>query len=436
MVQSLGVTNQSTFSQIVEAFKDNPTNQHVRLKDGDDGKMLYVHQNKFSLTGHGRLQKDAEVMERRFEGSNFVIEAMRREYKGHPGVVDRVLQHVMSDPSFGKKHNLTGGGEELQLRGSDIGRLDQLLQAELDRTEAMNTHIEPLKREYGHMALGQSITRALGVDHGPANTTNFVPRFQNAIQEKVAYNCAVAVFDDNIKTLFSKDSDHFRSTVKERTDSFLARDVMRAPQMTVLQPIIGASIALDQARKDFSEDFTVALNLGSGSDVSSPMPKKLEDNKSRSNESYSRVRNEPQRDLIDTQLNQLEYKEWAANEIQIKFFDNDTLGLGSTAHKAVTDQLKVVNESIAKLKDDLAKATTREQRDEISLNLGKALDQKLDLMDKTLNDRISTVIDVVGSQRGNPVLETFQSLTTLTARSHVIQDRQELSNLQKNQQRV
>ena len=57
-------------------------------------------------------------------------------------------------------------------------------------------------------------------------------------------------------------------------------------------------------------------------------------------------------------------------------------------------------------------------------------------MDKTLNDRISTVIDVVGSQRGNPVLETFQSLTTLTARSHVIQDRQELSNLQKNQQRV
>lgn len=190
--------------------------------------------------------------------------------------------------------------------------------------------------------------------------------------------------------------------------------------MTVLQPIIGASIALDQARKDFSEDFTVALNLGSGSDVSSPMPKKLEDNKSRSNKSYSRVRNEPQRDLIDTQLNQLEYKEWAANEIQIKFFDNDTLGLGSTAHKAVTDQLKVVNESIAKLKDDLAKATTREQRDEISLNLGKALDQKLDLMDKTLNDRISTVIDVVGSQRGNPVLETFQSLTTLTARSHVI----------------
>ena len=147
-----------------------------------------------------------------------VIEAMRREYKGHPGVVDRVLQHVMSDPSFGKKHNLTGGGEELQLRGSDIGRLDQLLQAELDRTEAMNTHIEPLKREYGHMALGQSITRALGVDHGPANTTNFVPRFQNAIQEKVAYNCAVAVFDDNIKTLFSKDSDHFRSTVKERTE--------------------------------------------------------------------------------------------------------------------------------------------------------------------------------------------------------------------------
>lgn len=220
MVQSLGVTNQSTFSQIVEAFKDNPTNQHVRLKDGDDGKMLYVHQNKFSLTGHGRLQKDAEVMERRFEGSNFVIEAMRREYKGHPGVVDRVLQHVMSDPSFGKKHNLTGGGEELQLRGSDIGRLDQLLQAELDRTEAMNTHIEPLKREYGHMALGQSITRALGVDHGPANTTNFVPRFQNAIQEKVAYNCAVAVFDDNIKTLFSKDSDHFRSTVKERATRF------------------------------------------------------------------------------------------------------------------------------------------------------------------------------------------------------------------------
>ena len=179
MVQSLGVTNQSTFTQIVEAFKDNPSDKHVRLKEGEDGKMLYVHQNKFSLTGHGRLQKELEVMERRFDGSNFVIEAMRRQYdKSHPGVVDRVLHHVMSDPSFGKKHDLRVSHDEvqLQLRGSDIGRLDELLQQEIKRTDGINSYIEPLKREYGHMALGDSIARAMGIKHGPANTTNFIPK--------------------------------------------------------------------------------------------------------------------------------------------------------------------------------------------------------------------------------------------------------------------
>ena len=435
MVQSLGVTNQSTFSQIVDAFKDNPTNQHVRLKDDGDGKMLYVHQNKFSLTGHGRLQKESEVMERRFDGSNFVIDAMRR-HKSHPGVVDRVLHHVMSDPSFGKKHDVRDGMQEfqVQLRGSDIARLDELLQQEIKRTDGINSYIEPLKREYGHMALGDSITRAMGINHGPANTTNFIPRFQNAIKEKVEYNCAVAVFDDNIKTLFSKDSDHFRTTIKNRTESFLAPEVMNAPEMKPLQRIIGASIALDQARKDFSEDFSVSINLGSGSEVSSPMPKKLEP---RSNEPNTRVGYEPPKfDHVAKRLNLIEYQEWTANEIQTKFFDEDTLGLGSQVHKAVTEELKVVNESIARLKDELAKATTTEQRDKISGDIERALNQKLNLMDKALNNRISTVIDVVGGQRDNPVYKTFESLTTMTARSHVIQDRQELSDLQKKQQRV
>jgi hypothetical protein len=164
------------------------------------------------------------------------------------------------------------------------------------------------------------------------------------------------------------------------------------------------------------------------------MPKKLEP---RSNESNTRVGYEPPKfDHVAKRLNLIEYQEWTANEIQAKFFDEDTLGLGSQVHKAVIDQLKVVNESIAQLKDDLAKATTTEQRDKISADIEKALNQKLNLMDQALNDRISTVIDVVGSQHDNPVFETFQSLTTLTARSHVIQDNRERDEIQKKLQQA
>ena len=144
----------------------------------------------------------------------------------------------------------------------------------------------------------------------------------------------------------------------------------------------------------------------------------------------------PKHDLLAERLNQLEYKEWAANEVQTKFFDQDSLGLGSQVHKAVTGQLKGVNESIARLKDDLAKATTTEQRTKISEDLEKALNQKLKLMDEALNNRISTVIDVVGDQPDNPVFDTFQSLTTLTARSHVIQDNRERDEKLKNLQQV
>jgi hypothetical protein len=409
MVQSLEVSHQTTFTQILDRFGENAPDQHLRMKDGDEGRMLYSHEGKFSLIGHGLLVKQSKVMERRNEATDFVIDAFKRQFSGSPQQVEKVLRHVMSDPSFDKVEEF--GDTRLQLRGSDVSRLNELMLTELERTEQITSHIDPKKTDYGNLLLTESTVQAFGAKPGERtpilqseDVARFPQRFDGILKERIAVHSTTALLDSDFQGLFTGDVKHFHGALAKHSDVLLTPEVMKAPEMSGLESIIGASLALHHAGKAFSPDMSVAVNLGSGSPVLVPMPTDSDE-----------------RGIEARRMNSARYQEWAANEIETHFFgDRDVLGLGEGTLSQVREELAKANDKINKLKDQISNSQDRNTREELALKLHDAIREKLGIMQSSLDERVGVVLELFEGRKDNPVGDTLKTLQTETGRQEAL----------------
>src|SRR5262249_55077600 len=101
----------------------------------------YVH-NK----NHGLPHKRSEIMQRRSEASQEVLTLFRKQYSGSESIkaaAERVIDHIVRQ-RVGKD----GVESELQLRGTDVMRMYEMVEKELTFTQSMIKQGESLNQQY------------------------------------------------------------------------------------------------------------------------------------------------------------------------------------------------------------------------------------------------------------------------------------------------
>jgi hypothetical protein len=370
-------------------------------------------------------------MERRNEATDFVIDAFKRHFSGSPKQVEKVLSHVMSDPTFDKVEE--HGQMRLQLRGSDVSRLNELMMTELERSEQVSSHVDSKKSEYGRNLLRESTVQTFGAEPGTLtpilrdeDVARFPGKFDRALKERIAIHSSTALLDGDFQALLTRGVKHFHDVLAKHSDVLLTPEVMKAPELNGLDSIIGASLALHHASNAFSSDTSVAINLGSGSPVTEPMPESEKPARVDDRSTFKATSNYDQKhrtssDIEKQLMNTNRYQEWAANEIETHYFgDQDMLGLGQTTLSKVREQLIIANGKIAGLKEQIANSQDGNEREVLALQLQDAIKEKLGIMQSSLNERVGGVLEMFEGRNDNPIGDTLKSLQTDTGRQEAL----------------
>jgi hypothetical protein len=399
MVQSINVREQTTFIDLVNTFRGpRESDHHLRLKDGDQGKMLYVHSKN-----HGVPHKRAEIMERRFEASQEVLRLFRERYSGSEiarGAVEKVISHFV-------RNDLGEGGDEksLQLRGSDVWKMYVMVEREMEFKETME--------RYPTGVFNQGVAKTMGIDIRNEESTqrpkeSFISELQSegygerlgkAIKDHIGALSMVARDDPQVQGMCSEGVQEFRQAIWKHQDLFACPEVLDAPELKDLRPLIGGRLVFENLMKD--EDFSAVLKRVTGSPPTSEPPK--------DETSGSR--------LFNNRMIQANQNDWKMNEIEARFFGtDDVLRLGEEGYKEVRAKLDELNENISDLKQQIKNEPDALQKEDLALQLQTAISQKKTFMENVLDARIETEqVKLRGSEdpgSKDPITKVLTSLET------------------------
>lgn len=394
MAPSMDVSARPTFSQIAQQFRGVGSDNHLRLKSSDDGsKTLYVHKNGISLTGHGMRTKQEEVMQRRDEATKMVLDAFKEQYKAYPTLVQRVLQHVMDDDSFDKPHT------QLQLRGSDIGRLEDMMIAEITAQGHLNTEISNVVSDYSPGILREATIRGSG-----GTTTQNMPLvggmdqrqihdgFSQALKSVVSEKSGEALLDRHVQSMFSGGTENFMQALARNSDVMCTRSLMEAPGLAPLRPLLGAALAIGDWRHPISkgDNFTLALSLGTGQPLSPrPEPGPLDT-------------------LEQRRMAPFTQDNWAANELRGRFFGEDNpLGMPQDKLTTLNKGLDEIDRKISDLQSKLAGTTNKGEREDIALALQSLSNAKISMIQGAIESCVTAMLFERNNSGANELRNRF-----------------------------
>jgi hypothetical protein len=367
MVQSINVREQTTFTDLINTFSvSKESDHHLRLKDGDQGRMLYVHSKN-----HGVPHKRAEIMERRFEASQEVLKLFRERYGGSEiakAAAEKVISHFVGE----------GGDEKsLQLRGSDIWKMYVMVEREMEFKETME--------RYPTGVFNQGVAKSMGIDIGNQETTQrskesfvsdmqsegYSARLRTAIKDHIGALSMVARDDPHVQKMCSEGAQEFRQAIWMHQDLFACPEVLNAPELKDLRPLIGGRLLFENLVKN--EDFSATLKLVTGSPPTTEPPKE-ETGGSR---------------LFNNRMTHANQSDWQLNEIEARFFgEDDAIRLGEEPYKEVRAKLDELNQNISDLKQQIENEPDGLRKEDLALQLQTAIANKKSFMEKVLDVRI------------------------------------------------
>lgn len=422
MVQSMDVSARPSFTQIAQQFDGISSNTHLRLKDGQDGgRTLYAHTSKFSLTGHGMLTKQSEIMTRRNEATQMVVDAFKREFKDYGPLVNKVLSHVMSDDSFEKHTDELG--QHLQLRTSDVGRLREMMLSEIETNNNLKSERDKVSPDYSATILKEAMVKAVGMEIRPGQTVPLLggmterevhDGYARGLRETVAEKSALAFLDPGVTNIFTGDTHDFMTSLQEHSNVMLTRSFMEAPGLTSLKPLLGAALAISDWQKATSkgEDFSLALSLAGVPPSPPPEPG-------------------PAGTLDERRMNTFARDNWAANELRSQFFgETNPLGLHPDSLTALNNKLDEIDHKIEELQSRLSGDISPGERDIVTSQLTQASARKLIAIDGAIRECVTTLLESRQGIPDNPISDTLRSMTNHQALTHARLEHDEHNQMQ------
>lgn len=399
MVQSINVREQTTFIDLINTFRGpRESDHHLRLKDGDQGRMLYVHSKN-----HGVPHKRAEIMERRFEATQEVLKLFRERYGGSEiakAAAEKVISHFV-------RNEVGEGGDEksLQLRGSDVWKMYVMVEREMEFKETME--------RYPTGVFNQGLAKTMGIDIGNQETTErskesfvsemqsegFSERLGKAIKDHIGALSMVARDDPHVQKMCSEGAQEFRQAIWMHQDLFGCPEVLNAPELKDLRPLIGARLVFENLVKQ--DDFNVVLKRVTGSPPTTEPPKE-ETGGSR---------------LFNNRMTHANQSDWQLNEIEARFFgEDDVIRLGEEPYKEVRTKLDELNQNISDLKQQIKNEPDELLKEDLALQLQTVIANKKSFMEKVLDVRIEAEqAKLQGSEdpdSKDPITEVLTSLET------------------------
>jgi len=404
MTQSINTSQPgTTFINLVDKFGGaKESDHHLRLKDGDEGKVLYVHSKN-----HGLPHKRSEIMQRRFDASQEVLKLFREHYSGSESMkaaAERVISHIV-------KQDLGNDGleTELQLRGTDVMRMYEMAEKELTFTQAMIKQGESLSQQYSEGVFMPSTVMArkgsgqdIELIQQP-QVQGYAKALERELKHEISVLSTVALGGEKISSMVSGDVAQFRDGVRSHRGVLLSPDVLNAPGMDSLRPIVSVCVALDSLDVRSRHDFSVALKHGTGSTPSTPPPE------SQDVPGMSHV--------FNNRMNLARHQEWAVQQIETHFLgDADPLGLGVEQRVELRDKLAKIDEQIAAIKEQIGREPNKIKKEDLALALTELVGAKAKLIEAAINAPIEREQVALREQNANPMRDALTSLETESGR--------------------